>query len=186
MKVDRMNMEAIDKKQDLLNTLEDLLVREFRACQLLYQLSREERVAISNHEIPRMLSLVEDKEAVLDELGRLDDSRRMTCQELGSLLGLAIHAPTVADLLPGLSPENACRMGRLREGILTVMDKVRDLNRGNHALASSELDRAGSVQSFLLSLIQPPATYGPLGMKSTNGLQNTSHSAPALEIDHKV
>jgi flagellar biosynthesis/type III secretory pathway chaperone len=172
-------MDAIDKKQDLLNTLEDLLVREFRACQVLYDLSREERAAISNHDITRMLCLVEDKEAVLDELSSLDDSRRMTSQEMGSLLGLAVHAPTVADLLPALSVENASRIGRLREGILTVMDKVRDLNRGNHALASGELERADSVQAFLLSLVQPPVTYGPLGNQVGLG-------ASALEIDHKV
>jgi flagellar biosynthesis/type III secretory pathway chaperone len=154
---------------ELGSQLETLLIKEFSSCHMLLDLTRAERSALAKKDVAQLTSLVERKEVLLDELGRLDDDRRRVTQDLGSAAGLPVlhsstHPPSVADILPALDEETAARLGRLREGILALMSKVRDLAHGNNALAVSALERAEALQSFLLSLYQPPAHYGPLGV----------------------
>lgn len=162
----------IDKTQELTNALEDLLVKEFRIFQSLHALTREERVALSNNDVQLLLSLVERKEATLDELGRLEDSKRMTVQELATLLELATpsgEAYTVSDVIVALEADAAARLANLREGISALIDKLRDLTHGNRALANTSLERADALQSFLLSFYQSPGGYRPQGMPVNKG-----------------
>ena len=56
----------MENLQEHLTTLENVLVREFRACQTLHSLTKEERLVLSSDDISGLLNLVEQKEAVLD------------------------------------------------------------------------------------------------------------------------
>jgi flagellar biosynthesis/type III secretory pathway chaperone len=154
----------MDRMQEHLMTLEDVLVKEFRACQILNALSREERQALSASAVAVLLDLVEQKEGLLDDLGNLEDRRRMLVQELACLCGLRLESPTLADVLTALPPDQEGRLGRLREGILTLLASVRDLTHGNRALAASAIERADAVQSFLLDLYEPATSYRPAGL----------------------
>jgi flagellar biosynthesis/type III secretory pathway chaperone len=171
----------MEKAQDLINTLEDLMVKEFRVCQNLFSLTRDERSALSNSDVQSLTSLVERKEALLDELGQLDDSKRMTTQEIGTMLGLNSQpgqSLTVGGVLTALDSGTADRLGHLRKGILALADQVRDMTRSNHALATIALERADAVQAFLLSLYQTPPSYRPPGVPTRSG------QALSWEIDH--
>jgi flagellar biosynthesis/type III secretory pathway chaperone len=169
----------MDRLQEHLNTLEDLLVKEFRASQNLLDLTRSERAALSANDVIQLVSIVERKEILLDELGRLDDSRRMSTQEAGSVLGIKKNPPSVADVLTYVDRTTAGRLGHLREGILTLMDQVRDLTYGNRALAASALQRCEAVQAFIISSYQTPSGYRPPSV----ALPGASEPARSLEID---
>src|SRR5688500_14493465 len=148
----------------LLTNLEELLVREFRTCQTLYELARVERAALASSDINQLASSVEKKEALLDDLGRLGERRRSAAQYLGAELGLPAHSSSVADIVAVLDQEKGEQLSRLREGILALMTRIRDLTRGSVALAEEGLERTERLQVFLLSLHRSPASYGPGGI----------------------
>jgi hypothetical protein len=153
-----------ERAQELQGSLEDLLVREFRACQALCAFTKEERTALTLDDVTELAALVEKKEALLDEIGLVEESRRTVVQELAVEAGAPDRAGTLADLLPALEPTVAGRLGRLRDGILALSGEVRDLTSGNLALTATAIDRIDAVQSFLLSLCQPQITYQPPGI----------------------
>jgi flagellar biosynthesis/type III secretory pathway chaperone len=176
-----MGGRAVDRMQEQLTTLEDLLVRQFRACQSLHMLTKEERLALSSSgAADALLGLVEQKEALLDELGKLEDRRRMLVQEVSGLLGLQAAPLSLADVLAALPEDISGRLGRLREGILALLGGVRDLTHGNRALAETALERADAVQAFLLNLCRPAPGYRP------PGLPPAPQSSVAWDLDQKV
>ncbi|MCI0521618.1 MAG: flagellar protein FlgN [Chloroflexi bacterium] len=149
----------------LVNTLEDLLVKEFRACQALHTLTVNERQALSKNEIQALANLVEHKEALLDELGQIDDHRRMVAQELAGVFRLASGTPSIAEIAAHLPADIGRRINHLREGIIALTAEMRELTNGNQALAHYALERADALQSFLLDLYRPTLTYQPPGMQ---------------------
>lgn len=144
----------MERLQEQLTALEDLLVKEFRACQALHALTKEERQALTAGDTDILSRLVEQKEAQLDEMSDLEGKRRSLVQELNRLLGLNQDTATLTDLLAALPVESSGRLSRLGEGILTLLVDVRDLTHGNRAIASTAMERAEAIQAFLLSLYQ--------------------------------
>ena len=147
----------------MLNTLEDLLVREFRACQTLLTLTKDERQALAKNDVRALSTLVEQKEAWLDELAQIEDRRRMVVQEIARLLPLISPTPSVAELAGALEPEVGGRINRLRDGITALSGEIRELSSGNRALAASALERTDAVQSLIVDFLRPSLNYQPPG-----------------------
>ena len=158
-------MDSDHSAHELLNTLEEQLVKEFRTCSKLRDLTRDERSALVSNNVLALSTLVELKEALLDELGRVDDARRSTTDRLALLLGIQEPSLSVTRLLGVLEPMIAEKLSRLREGILAVMNQVSELTHGNSMLAASALERNTALQSFLLSQCQPVESYAPPGIR---------------------
>jgi hypothetical protein len=165
------DMEAI---LDQLAVLEDLLVREFRACQALHELTKDERRLLATGHVEDLMKLVERKEAQLGEMSDLEGRRQALVDDLNRSCGLQSGSATLADLLRVLPPDSAGRLGRLGEGILTLLVDVRDMTHGNRAIATTAIERADAIQAFLLSIYQQQGdllTRGtaPLPDLSTDG-----------------
>lgn len=140
-----------------LTILEDLLVREFRACQALHELTKEERLILTGQDICGLLTLVEHKEAVLDELSQLGDRRRMVLPQLAKIVGLPPQASSLVDVLDAIDNEYCDRLKRLHEGIIALLGGIRNITYSNRALAIAGLERVDAVQSFLIDLFHPLA-----------------------------
>jgi hypothetical protein len=153
----------MDESTTHLTTLEELLVREFRACQVIHALTREERQALTRNDTRAVSAAVEEKEALLDELGQVEDQRRMLAQDLAHELGISGASPSIAEIATALGPEEGGRINRLREGILALSGEIRELTSGNRALAVAALERVDAVQTFLLDLYRPSLFYQPPG-----------------------
>ncbi len=171
-------MVSTNNTQELLASLEELLVKEFRSCQSLQGVTKDERSVLSNGDASILLILVEQKEALLDELGRIEDERRMIVQKLAQIVDPKLESQTVIGLLPKFDPVIAGRLGRLCEGITAIIGQVRESSRGNQALAASAVKRVDAVQAFLLSLYQPPASYQP-----SSALPTAEEPAAPLEVN---
>jgi len=171
-------MEPIPKK--LINDLEELLVQEFRACQTLLDLTRNERQALARNDVDTLTSLVEQKESKLDELAQIEDRRRVAIQTIAQRLSLPSPNPAVSELAAFLDPESGRRIERLRDGISTLSGEIRELSSGNRALAASALERTDAVQSLLLDILRPTLNYQPPGMPYQN------QSGPAWGVDHRT
>ena len=170
----------MENLQEHLTTLENVLVREFRACQTLHSLTKEERLVLSSGDISGLLNLVEQKEAVLDEMSQLEDKRRMVVPELAEIVGLQTQSPNLSDVLKELDNDLSDRLARLREGITALLGGIRNLTFGNRALATAGLERVDAVQAFLLDLLQPLANYSP------QGIPQSQEPPLALDIDHRA
>ncbi|GAB4475384.1 MAG: hypothetical protein Kow0088_12180 [Anaerolineales bacterium] len=152
----------------LASTLEDLLVQEFRACQSLHQLTKEERQALSKNDLPSLEVILEQKEVVLDELGQIEDRRRMVTQKLGDQVGLHHANPTITAICQKLNNEIGQRIKHLKDGISALAEEVKVLTSGNHALAMIALERVDALQTILIDSFRPSLTYERPGTKASN------------------
>jgi flagellar biosynthesis/type III secretory pathway chaperone len=157
-------MHTNKDKDVLIADLEDALVNEFRIFQSLVELSKNELDALTRHDVQVLLGLVEQKETLLDELGRTEDVRRIITEDLAHLTGLESALPTVSEVVPILGGPVSERLMRIQEGILALGSEIKILNRSNLALAQAALEWADATQAFLLSLYQPELdNYQPPG-----------------------
>jgi flagellar biosynthesis/type III secretory pathway chaperone len=171
-----------------LRTFEGLLVKEFRAYQTLFNLSMEERQSLSRGDVVRLLALAERKESLLDQLSRLEESRRLLLHSLerapanGAQPG---EGGTLTTALGTLDREEAGRILHLQEGILVLMGQVRELTQGNRALAARALERASSLQAQLARLWQIPPAWdrnaAPLSFKNDPAVE-AGNADPFLKI----
>lgn len=142
--------------------LEQTLVRQFRALQKLIEITHKEREAILNQQ-DSLMRLVEEKEALLDQLGILEDDRRHLVQEISLSLPSGREADSLQELLPHLQKEQSMRIERLVEGITTLAGESRELNHANHALALVRLEWVKAARWFLAGSVQPEVDYRPPG-----------------------
>jgi flagellar biosynthesis/type III secretory pathway chaperone len=170
----------MDNTPKVITTLEDLLVNEFRACQSILSLTRDERQVLTRNEFATLPAVVEQKEALLDELSQIEDQRRMVAHELAQKLGIVSTSPTIAEIATALPPEDGRRINRLREGIVALSGEIHELTSGNRALAVSALERVDAVQTFLMDLCKPSLFYQPPGAPSYK------EAEAAMGIDHRM
>ena len=153
---------VLDELEVKLQDLEGILVKQFRMLQKLAEITKDERQSLVKDETDTILLNVEAKEAVLDQLSLIEDSRRMIMREIVIMLNLHTDSISVNDLLPNLNPSAAIPIRRLSEGISSLVVQARDLTYGNQALANSRLDWLRSLQSFLVAASFPETGYSHL------------------------
>ena len=141
--------------------LENLLVKQFRTLQDLISVTKKEREILPKNDMDALMCVVEEKEALLDQLGLLDDARRKTIHDLEVSMGIKTDSSSLGELLSHLDKNQAVRISRLQEGITTLVAQARDLNYGNQALAASMVDWLRAAQNFLIGLAQPDIGYRP-------------------------
>ena len=145
-----------------MRAFEGLLVKEFRACQALLSLTKEERQALSRGDVASLLNLAECKENLLDRLERLDETRHKLLDNLGGTSlteeGQA-QASALTALQASLDPEETSRWVNLQEGTLVLMVQIRELTQCNRALAALASENAGALQMQLMKLWGTPAAH---------------------------
>jgi flagellar biosynthesis/type III secretory pathway chaperone len=165
--------------QESLTTIEDLLVKEFRACQNLHKITQEEQRFLSSRDFQNLLLLVEQKESVLDTLNQLEEKLKFVASNLVKHINLPPHSTTLIEVLTVIDNEISERLRRLREGIVALLSVVRNLTYQNQTLAISRLDQLDIAQSFIFDIFRSYTIHNP-SAKDTK-------SAPiiALDFEHK-
>jgi hypothetical protein len=150
-------------QQDHLKSLESLLVKEFRACQALLNLTQEERQALAKGDVLRLLALAEHKEILLDRLVNLANTRQQQVAQLIDLDREQGDDPMVKSLKV-LDLDDELQLVNLFEGIRVLKGQVRELVLGNRALAATALNQAASLQAGLVSRTQTslPALFAAI------------------------
>lgn len=156
-------MDYNTQTKELLNSLENVLVQEFRTLQSLIALTKEERLLFNKKDPDAIMKLVEQKESLLDQLGLMEEKRRMFTTGIASELGIKLKISSITELFPGLEPNEKDRLQRLNDGITMLVQQARDFNYGNQALARTALDWLESAQAFLINISQPAEGYCPPG-----------------------
>jgi flagellar biosynthesis/type III secretory pathway chaperone len=152
----------------MVTSLEDILVKEFRICQSLHSLTKDERLALTKNDVPALSTLVEQKEALLDDLTQIEDRRRMLSQNLGEVFGIRANSPSLTEISSSLNADVGGRINHLRDGILAIAEEIKVLTSGNRALAMAAMDRVDAVQTFLLDIFRPVLSYDRPGVPKRN------------------
>lgn len=164
----------------MVTTLEDILVKEFRLCQSLHNITKDERLALTKNDVPVLSTLVEQKEALLDDLGQMEEQRRMISQYLGEVFGIRTDSPSLAELSTSLSVDVGGRITHLREGIIAIAEEIKALTSGNRALAMASMNRVDAVQSFLLDIFRPAINY------DRPGAPKNAYADAVYDVDQSV
>jgi|WetSurMetagenome_2_1015567.scaffolds.fasta_scaffold335705_2 flagellar biosynthesis/type III secretory pathway chaperone len=166
-------------KKDLITTLEDTLVKQFRNLQTLITTTQDERKALTNADLKALMKIVENKEDILDNLELIEESRRMTTEQLCNMEGLPEGNWSISALFKTLDPTVATRLSNLQDGIIKLVDEARNINMGNNAIAKARTDAIHATQAFLLSFYQSPVSYQPVGVPQ-------ARSMLISDLDHRV
>ncbi len=172
-------MEQVDRSTQMMIPLESFLVSEFRAYQTLLKLTRQERKALIKADIFTLASLVEQKDTLMDEIHRLEKGRTQVVREWAEQHGLPATA-TIQQIIPHVPQATGQRLERVRSGILAVSEELRDLSRGNQALAASALERLDNMRTLILSFDQPADEYISTGQK------RTLQSAASIKLEERA
>lgn len=147
--------------QELLDALETVMVNIFRLCQSLYALSKDERQVMIEGKVDDLISLAQKKETILTEMETNESQRGELTAQLAAACGMEEEPKILSDLLPTLKGMDTEQIVRLQQGILALQAEIRELNNGNYALATLNLDRLEAVQGYILSLFTPTNLYRP-------------------------
>ena len=156
-----IDTQTYSSEASLLTSLEGILVEEFRTCQSLQGVVKQERYLLTVGDIDALNDLIEEKEILLDELGQFEEQRRMTVGKIAQNLPDGEKITSAADLFTRVDSTTSTRLDRLYTGIGTVIDQIREFNNGNQALALNGLGRVDAVQAYLLSIFQTSHDYLP-------------------------
>jgi flagellar biosynthesis/type III secretory pathway chaperone len=138
--------------------LEQVLVRQFKLLKDLIALTKKERSFLLS-DPDSVLTIVEDKEALLDSLMLAEDKCREIVQGLSLSFQLHSQETSIQALLPFFTPGDAERIKNLSEGISNIARQARELNRANQAIALTNLDWLKATPSFLIGIFLPDAGY---------------------------
>lgn len=152
-------MAQEDRLVIALSELERVLANQFRAMQDLIEITRIERDNLICGNPESLLNTVEDKEANLDRLSLIEDSRRRWVQEIALCCDVQSESTTIDEILPCLQKSQTKQIECLSDGIAILVDKARNLNLGNQALVYSRLDWLKATQSLIVSIVQPVEGY---------------------------
>lgn len=147
-----------------LNTLQDLLVAQFRAFQALAGVLESERRALGSRDEARLQALGLQKAHLLERLEYLEAARQTSLQALAKALGVGwAHDLRPAQIYPALPGDSARQLERLQQGIATLLQSLHETTLGNRALAEQALACANEQQERLVSRLEATAWKEPTG-----------------------
>ena len=133
-----------------------VLGEEVRICDVLASVLRDEQEAVVRLRPEAMLTCLEQRQVLQEQLTRLAAERRAVVRAVGTVRGKSTERAT--EVLPLLPDEPQARVReqvrRLRGALLTA----RSLERQNAFLIGSELDTVGELLRTLRALT-PEARY---------------------------
>ncbi len=133
---------------NLLASLESLLVKEFRAYQRLLTLKREESQALSSFTMENLSQLEENIEAHYGEIDQLQNQRQVILAKVASQFEFETQSPAINELCARLDPEASDRVNRLQEGITAIRDQIRQLTNRNAAITPPILRKPKALDSL--------------------------------------
>lgn len=155
--------ENHEERNDVLISLEAILVNEFRVYQSLRDLTLEERQVLLEGRGQNLMNLVDKKEELLDELTQMEDKRNHLIDRIADIFDISNKYENLGELLELIRAEPIKRLQRLRQGLVALQTEIRDINRGNAALASLNLEKITQLQNYLFKLFTSTSQYQPVG-----------------------
>jgi flagellar biosynthesis/type III secretory pathway chaperone len=155
-----------EERNEVLVSLEAVLVNEFRVYQTLRDLTLEERQVLLEGRGQNLMSIVDKKEELLDELTQMEAKRNLIIDRIVDIFEIDIKYENLGELLDVIKAEPIRRLQRLRQGLVALQTEIRDINRGNAALASLNLDKITQLQNYLYKLFTSTTQYQPVGAQA--------------------
>lgn len=153
------SMDSTEKVQQLMDTLEAALVKMFRLCQSLFTLTKEERQILIEGKANDLEEISSQKAKIIEEIENSEISRSQVSDKIAQACGLTRRFETLSELLDTVIYDKKDQIRRLQEGILALQTDIREINNGNYALATLNLQHLEAVQGYLVNLIYAPSAF---------------------------
>jgi flagellar biosynthesis/type III secretory pathway chaperone len=147
---------------DLFETLEAILVNTFRLCESLQLVSKKERQALLAGKTEILETIAKEKGNIISEMEGNEETRMGVVQQIAQVLEIKDENVTINSLVnkAGNSIDTS-KISRLLQGIITLQAEIRELNNGNYALATLNVQRLEAIQEYIVGLFTPPVYYRP-------------------------
>ena len=147
--------------RERLNELDEQLVKEMRLLQQLLALSKDEQDILSRGDSDKLMPVVEEKEAIIDQIVLVEELKQTSMNQLAQEINLSPLPHSLDDLMNVIGGEEASHMRKLADGISAIASRIREVNQGSHALARENLKVAYTVQAFMLNMQTGEDNYSP-------------------------
>ncbi|MCL6594146.1 MAG: flagellar protein FlgN [Alicyclobacillus sp.] len=169
LKGDLKMRDALDR----LVTLVDKLLAEHKR---LLALCLRQREALVQRDAQLLCQVVAEMETVVHAIERLEAERMDTVRHWAGVLGVDPAAVTLASLAGHLDAERFGRVSAAGAQLRAVMEDIRCVNEGNHALVEQGLQFIRKTLALLANAAAAGPGYGPR-------LARTGQVAPAWAVD---
>ena len=148
--------------QDLFDSLEAIMVNTFRLCESLYHITQRERQALLESKADELILITQEKSNIVTEMLCNEEARQVITSELSKVLGLEGKGQNLSEMLgKAYNSIDTSKISRIHQGILTLQAEIREVNNGNYALATLNVQRLEAVQDYIVGLFTPPVYYRP-------------------------
>lgn len=143
---------------DQVESLCAVLGDETRVCGALTGVLRSEQEAVVALRPVMILTCLEERQVLQDELARLSSRRRELVREIAARYGAPAAPGSATGLLPLLPPAPQDRLRAGLRALRRVLLEARGLERQNALLAGASLESVGDLLRVLGALV-PGARY---------------------------
>jgi flagellar biosynthesis/type III secretory pathway chaperone len=148
--------------QDLFDSLEAILVNTFRLCESLHQITRRERQSLLDSKVDDLIAITREKSEIVTEMESNEEARQVIIRELAQMLGFDSKVVNLNELIAKVDNSiDTSKVSRIQQGIITLQAEIREVNNGNYALATLNVQRLEAVQEYIVGLFTPPVYYRP-------------------------
>jgi len=163
-------MNATDRESPNLEDLRNNLKHQLTLYRQLIDVLRDEKEHLVAVRFKEIRESTYSKEAILDEVHREEFRRLRWVRQAAAFLGVSekeITMEVVAAKIGG--PEQYESLISLRNAILHMVKKAREMNLDNKRLVESALKDAHALKRNILGLSsEQPQVYGPKGSMGNN------------------
>ena len=149
-----------------------LLEKETEQYRLLLEISKREKRSLSAGNIDEFIAVTKDKEELLHKLQAADYERRTLMARLGKTFAIPSVTLSIGEIAARIPKADGKKISACREGISTLLVKIRRINQGNNALLMHATQFTQSSVRVLQQLFGESGVYqrnGQIGDTATSG-----------------
>ncbi len=150
-------------KSELYKKLVSYLEDELKVYRHLLDLVRKERDILVAANIDELNENNKSKDTMLAKLKQLDRVREKAARELAQVVGADMAQPRLLDIAAKINGTEGERLRSMHQALDMVVNRVKDLNKKNEALAQSALANVQGAMNALKSTLGETPVYKKQG-----------------------
>lgn len=165
----KSGITATEKQAPSLEELQNNLKHQLSLYRQLVEVLREEKEHLIAVRFKEIRESTYSKEAIFDEVHREEQRRQRWAQRAAQFLGVDEKEVTMELVASKIWPEHFESLISLRNAILHLVKKAREMNLDNKRLVETALLDAQELKRNILGLSsEQPQLYGPKGSMGNN------------------
>lgn len=137
-----------------------VLEKELNLYRALLELSKAKTQVLLEGDINRLKGITGSEQALMLNLGRLEDERLKVLKNLEEPLGLKAEGATISEILARIDSGNESGLSALQQEITKVLKELDEVNSKNTMLIKKALEHINHTLGLLTSAARTGTVYG--------------------------